>query len=131
MGVRLPSVASTAIVNVNPVNANETIVCQVGPFSLSLDNQPVLLFGYCAFTSGAGNASTQLRFRRGNVITAPQLNQTITYTLGAAFSWSMQLNYVDAGAGAGAAMFYVLTYQGNGASGNATITDVCLVAMCL
>lgn len=131
MGVRLPSVSSTAIVNAAPVNAAETIVCTTGPINLSIENQFVLLFAYCIFIVGATNTSVTMRLRRGNALTSPQLNINGNNQLGAATPFSLAINYVDVGAGAGAALFYTLTYQGNGASGNATILDVALTAMCL
>lgn len=131
MGVRLPQVSSNAIVSTAPVTVAETIIAQVGPINLSLENQQVMLFAYCLYTTGAGNTGVIFRLRRGNALTSPQLNVSGTINIGANVIFSVALHYPDFGAGAGAALFYVLTYQAVGAGGNATISDVALTAMCL
>lgn len=130
MGVRLPTVSSTAIVNVNLPNAGETVVVIAPPLNLSLALAQVLIFAYVLVSAGATATAIVCLLRRGTTTAGTQVNRTgsITVTPGGGNIWAF--TYTDS-PGDVAGQQYCLTMAQTGASGNATIFDVCITAMCL
>jgi len=131
MGVRFPSVASTAIANALPATAAETVICVTPPLTIPLDFAQIFLSWMAAIQSQTGTTTLQMRIRRG-ITTAGAL-------VGAAL-WSQQSGagnnalmsgfYVDT-PGAVGGQQYCLTCAQNTATVAGTVADVSLIAFVL
>lgn len=127
MGVRLPSIASNAII-VGSFNGGENILATIGPFSPSVDNAQILLQWSVAWTAGSSIQNTTFRIRRGTTVAGPQVGGAYVFPGLASGVAATSAVAVDS-PGAAAALSYVLTAQ-NGAGGtNTTIQDACLMAI--
>lgn len=130
MGVRYPTVSTTAIVNANIVTTAETIIATTPPLTLPLDFAQVLLFWYAVISLGASITSWGAKIRRGAALTSPLVNvaagPAVIPTACSFFSGM----YIDT-PGAVAGQQYSLTATMTAATTNSTVNDVCLIAFAL
>lgn len=131
MGVRFPSVASTAIVNATLVTTAETVVATTPPLNLPLDFALVFLLFYFNGTTGATVTGVQYRLRRGTTVAGALVPAAFgSLIVGAAAQMTSSSFYVDT-PGAVAGQQYSLTLTQVGATGNGSMTDVCIAAFVL
>src|SRR2546423_5725345 len=130
MGVRFPSVASTAILNSPIITTAETVIVTTPALNLPFDGAQVLLFIYCVITLTAGTSAFTPRLRRGTTTGGTLINvaQAITVTASTTFEYSSW--YPDS-PGVVAEQQWSLTMTMTAAGANSTVQDVALVAMCL
>jgi hypothetical protein len=129
MGVRLPSVFTTTLLTVSLVTTAATNVATTPPLNISLPFQPVLLMAYYNLTTGTGTTSIKHLLVRGATIL--NFNQIDSLVPAAGLQLSKCICYIDANPGESAEIQYTLQLQQGGATGNATIQDVCLMAFAL
>jgi len=118
------------IVNTTPTGSAETVVVTTPPLNLPLDFATVFVFWYVAALTGINTLTQTLRLRRGSLVTGALVNVSQNWTIAASVNSIFPGMYIDT-PGAVAGLQYSVTYQGNGATGNATIGDVCLMALVL
>ena len=130
MGVRYPGLGSNAITNTTITTTAETIVATLPALNLAIDYEMVLLFWYAVLTTGAGTTALTARLRRGSTATGTAVNTPTAIAASASTAVNLAGSYIDT-PGIVASQQYVLTLQATGASGNATVADVCISAICL
>jgi len=130
MGVRLPSVATKVIANAAVVTTTELQVVVTPPLNIALDFAQVLLFWYIALTVGAGTTAVAARLRRGVDVTGSQLTTFANVTVAANSALYLNGSYSDI-PGAVAGVQYCVCILQTGATGNAAITDVSMIALML
>jgi len=128
-GVRFPAVDSQAIVTVNFQNAEVALVTNP-PFTPSFDGSRIFLIWYLAVTLGTGFTNLTLRVRRGSGTGGTLVNVALAATVTASQALYFSGSYADT-PGAVAGQQYTLTAQGTGATGNATVNDVSMLAFAL
>lgn len=131
MGVRNSSGGTNTFIGPLPANATETIIYQVGPLVLPIDNAQVFLQWFFSYTPGTANSSAQFNIRRGTTTAATRLNinnwqnQTV-----AAQPFYAGGCYVDQPGVAGS-LFYILTIVQIAATAAGTAVDGAFMAMIL
>src|SRR5437868_6296431 len=128
MGVRLPSVVSTTILNSPILTTAETIVVTSPAINLSLDFQALLIFWYANIAAAASTTSVIARLRRGAALTGTVINVASLTVATASAGFSTSGCYVDT-PGAVAGQQYSLTLALSAASANSAVNDVALVVM--
>lgn len=119
---------STAVAG-NNFGAAETVVCITPPLSISLPNQPVLLYWYVMFGGGATITAILFRLRRGTTTGGVFINSTSQADQTATGTNSIRSGvYVDV-PGEIAGVQYCLTMTCTGNTGSQQVVDVCMIAM--
>jgi hypothetical protein len=131
MGVRLPSVASTAITNPLPSTAIETVICTLPPLNIPLDFAQILLFWFASITLAGNGANLTMRLRRGTTTSGATVG-TGGWGVTAAASTLVILSgcYPDT-PGAIAGQQYCLTCLQAGNTVAGTVNDVAMIALVL
>jgi len=131
MGVHLPSVSSTTFVGPLPANATETIILQLPPLNLSLDNAQVILHWFANIIAGVNNTALAYRIRRGTTVTGVQVGAA-TWSAAVTAGNGVQLSgfYVDTPGVVGGQQ-YVLTVVQSAATGAGTFNDGAILAYVL
>jgi hypothetical protein len=130
MGVRFPSQASNAILNQPIVTTAQTICCITPPINLPLDFALVLILWYYVVTLGASTNSVTVRIHRGTTTAGAVLNTPTNFAATASTIVSSSGCYFDT-PGAVANQQYSLDIAQVGATGNATVNDVAMLAFVL
>jgi len=131
MGVRFPSVATTAFIGPLPASAAETICATTPPLTIPLDFSQVILLWSFTFLAGTGTTGFSMRIRRGTTTGGAQVGgHSWDFTIAAAASSCYGGAYVDT-PGAVAGQQYTLTCVQTGATGAGTGEDVSLIAFAL
>jgi hypothetical protein len=130
MGVRWPSVGTTASVGALASNGAESLIMTTPPLNLTLDFAQVLLLWW--FTGNSGNSTTALnpKIRRGAALTSALVNVGNAIAVTAASQVSLSGCYIDT-PGAVAAQQYSLTLTGTATTGVGTFLDGCMIALSL
>lgn len=131
MGVRLPFVSTTAIVNTNVVTTAETLIATAPPFSPSFDGTVCRIDFYGDWLAGASVTSVTLRLRRGPLVTSPTVfAHDLVFVQTAAAQGFATFFYVDQPGSIGGQQYSVSAIF-NAATANSTIQDVCMTVMAL
>lgn len=129
MSTRVASVAGT-LSSGNIAQAAETIMITIGPISPPLDGGQVMLFWYFGCIIGATWTNLGIRLRRGSALTSPLINVAVSEPVTPANSQMRGGVYID-NPGSAAGLFYSMSTLVTGGSGPGTVTDACLIALCL
>jgi hypothetical protein len=130
MGVRFPGQGSTTIVNASVVTTAQTIICTTPPLNLPLDGALVMIFWWAVFATGSGVTSIIQNILRGATLTSTRINLGGSIAATASSNTNLSGSYVDT-PGAVAAQQYSLALTQGAATGNGTVSDVCLIAFAL
>jgi len=130
MGVRFPSVASNTILNSPIITSAQTIICTTPPINEPVDNAQVLLWWWYNVTLGTTVTSITVRIHRGTATSGQVINVVSAFTATASTGVALSGCYFDF-PGIVAGLQYSLDFQQNGAGSNATVNDVCMIAMVL
>lgn len=130
MGVRLPSVASSTIVNATIVTTAETVVATLPALNPSLDAALVFILVLLNMTVGAAATQALINIRRGTLVTSPVVsglpNTNVTAGTNALLLWLA----FDSGLALGGVQ-YSASVAMTAATGNTTINAVSMMAFML
>jgi len=130
MGVRFPGGGQNWSVNVTLNTTTEGVIVVTPPISPSLDSAAIFIFWWFALNSGASVTACTPRVRRGNGIVGALVSQTNAIPCAAGALSLYSGCFVDF-PGIIAGLQYSLTGQQVAATGNGTVQDGCIIAMCL
>lgn len=130
MGVRLPSVASTAIQNATITANTETVIAIITGIALPFDGAQVILLWRWSITTAVTTTSFNTRLRRGTTTADTQVNVSDLMVPTANQQNATGGAYLD-NPGIRAGLSYALTVQSAGAGANHTVQDVALIAIVL